>query len=121
MSHDPALDDLDAIKASIATLAGGGAAAAATGTQSSVSDAAASTTILAANANRLGAAFFNDSPSILYLLLGAGTASTTVYTAQIPAFGYYDLPLMKNGVYTGIIKGIWSADASGAVRVTEFT
>ena len=92
-----------------------------TGTITSVNDAATSTTILAANMARCGATFFNDSTSILYLALADTTASTTVYTVQIPAGGYYELPFAASGPYRGICVGIWSADASGAVRVTEFT
>lgn len=92
-----------------------------TGTQSNVNDGAASVTILAANTGRKGACFYNDSTVLLYLLLGAGTASATVYSVQLNPGGFYELPLMIGGAYTGIVKGIWSSDASGAVRVTEFT
>lgn len=92
-----------------------------TGTISSVNDAATSTTILASNSSRKGATFYNDSTSVLYLALSNTTASTSVYSVQIPASGYYELPVSQGGVYTGIVVGIWSADASGAVRVTELT
>lgn len=92
-----------------------------TGTASSVADAASSTTILAANANRKGATVFNDSTSSLYLLLGAGTASTTNLTVLMAPGDYYELPVVQGGVYTGIISGIWSANSTGAARVTEFT
>jgi hypothetical protein len=87
------------------------------GTQSSVSDTATSTTILAANPNRQGATIYNDSTSILYLLLATGTASATNMSVPLAPADYYEVPT----VYTGIIVGIWSADASGAARVTEFT
>ena len=93
----------------------------ATGTITSVNDAATSTTVLASNSSRKGACFFNDSTSILYLALSNTTASTTVYSVQVPAGGYYELPVGQGGVYTGIVVGIWSADSSGAVRVTELT
>lgn len=92
-----------------------------TGAITSVNDAAADTTILASNANRKGATFFNDSTAVLYLALASVTASVTVYTVKIAAGGYYELPVNKGGVYTGVVKGIWDADASGAVRVTELT
>lgn len=92
----------------------------ATGTQSDVSDAAADTVILAANPSRKGACFFNDSTSILYLLLANETASSTNYSVQVGPGGYYELPVCQGGVYTGVAKGLWSADASGACRVTEF-
>ena len=88
-----------------------------TGTNANVNDTNADTTILAANANRRGATIWNDSTAILYLLLASGTASATNASLSIPAGGYYEVPFG----YTGIIKGIWASDASGAARVTEFT
>ena len=88
-----------------------------TGTVTSVADAAVSTTLLASNAARFGATFFNDSTSTLYLKCGA-TASTTSYTVQVDPSGYWEMP---HPAYTGIVDGIWSADAAGNVRVTEFT
>lgn len=88
-----------------------------TGTVTSVSDTASSTTLLASNAARLGATFFNDSTATLYLKYGA-TASTSSFTARLDPGGYHELP---HPAYTGIVDGIWSADASGAVRVTEAT
>ena len=88
-----------------------------TGTVTSINDAATSTTLLASNTSRLGATFFNESTSTLYLKCGA-TASTTSYTTQIDPSGYWELP---QPAYTGVIDGIWSADASGAARITEFT
>lgn len=90
----------------------------ATATLSNVNDSATSVTVLAANANRLGAMFYNDSTVALYLKMGA-TASTTSFTVKIASQGYYELP--TTSVYTGILDGIWDSDASGAVRVTELT
>lgn len=82
----------------------------------SVAAAVVSTQLLAANANRRAATIQNDSASaILYVKFGAA-ASTTSYTVQIPAGGYYEAP----GGYTGIIHGIWSA-AVGNARITEVT
>lgn len=91
------------------------------GTITSVNDAATSTTLLAANTSRKGVTIYNDSTSLLYLALADVTASATVYSAQVPAGVLYEMPLMQGGVYTGIIKGIWASDASGAARITEFT
>lgn len=88
-----------------------------TGTHTNVNDTASSTTLLASNASRLGATFFNDSTSTLYLKCAA-TASATSFTAKLDPGGYYELP---QPAYTGIIDGIWSADASGAARIVEFT
>lgn len=94
---------------------------ASTGTIASVNDTNADVTILAANADRKGAAVFNDSTALLYLALANVTASATNYSVQIPAGGYFELPPCDGGVYTGVIKGIWASDASGAARVTEWT
>jgi hypothetical protein len=93
-------------------------APATTGTISSVTSAAASTLLLASNTNRLGATVYNDSTATLYLAL-ASSASTTAYTVQVTAGGYFELPNDGCG-YTGAIYGIWSA-ANGFARVTELT
>lgn len=87
-----------------------------TATLSNVSASASSVTLLASNANRKMATFFNDSTSTLSLKFGA-TASATSFTVNLIASAYYELPLP---VYTGIIDGIWTV-ATGAVRVTELT
>lgn len=91
-----------------------------TGTAASVNDGAASVTVLALNTSRRGATFYNDSTSTLYLLIATGTASATNYSVQMGPGAYFELPTWPRGVYTGDIKGIWSSDASGAVRVTEY-
>jgi hypothetical protein len=88
----------------------------ATSTVTSVSSSATSVSLLASNANRIGATFYNDSTQICYLKLGA-TASTTSYTIQMAAGSYYELPF-QNKMYTGAIDGIW-ASANGAMRITE--
>lgn len=91
-------------------------ASATAGAISSVNDTASDTTILAANTSRKGATFFNDSTAILYLAFANTTSSATNFSVKLQAGGYFEL-----GGYTGIVKGIWAADASGACRVTEFT
>lgn len=83
--------------------------------QSSVAGNASSVSLLASNAARKGATFFNDSSAVLYLKLGT-TASTTSYTAQLASNGYYEVPFN----YTGAIDGIW-ASATGNARITELT
>lgn len=75
---------------------------------------------LDSDATRLGAAFYNDSTATLYLLVDEGTASATNFTVKIAPEGYYELPTLATGVYTDAISCIWSADASGAVRITEW-
>ncbi len=88
----------------------------ATPSLSNVNDTASSTTCLASNANRTGAIIVNDSTADLYLKFGS-TASTTSYTYKLFTDGSVDIPFG----YTGIIDCIWSADSTGAARVTELT
>jgi hypothetical protein len=87
-----------------------------TGTASSVASSASAGTVLASNTARYGATVWNDSTSVLYLLLGAGTVSATNCTTKILADGFFAIPFG----YTGIISGIWAV-ANGFARVTEFT
>lgn len=88
-----------------------------TATVTSVNDQATSTTVLAVNGSRRGAIIFNDSTSILYLKFGT-TASATDFTMKL---GPGESGRLTQPIYTGKIDGIWSADASGAARVTELT
>lgn len=83
---------------------------------SSVSDTASSTQLLASNSERKGAAIWNDSSAVLYVLLGSDTASATNCTAKVAADGYYETP----PTYLGEVKGIWASDSSGAARITEW-
>lgn len=83
----------------------------------SVASSASSVSLLASNANRLGATFYNDSTQTCYLKLGA-TASSSSYTVQLGPNAYYELPSAH--VYTGAIDGIW-ASANGNMRITELS
>lgn len=87
-----------------------------TGTPTSVASANSSTVLLASNNARLGATVYNDSTAVLYLLLGSGTASNSVYTAQLAAGAYYEVPFG----FCGQLTGIW-ASVNGNARVTELT
>lgn len=88
----------------------------ATATVTSVTAAASSTALFAdvgynpANTRSV----YNDSTATLYLKYGTA-ASTTSYTVQIPAGGYYEFP---QPVFDGAVEGTWSA-ANGAARCTE--
>lgn len=82
---------------------------------SSVSSSATTVSLLASNASRKGAYFFNESTQVLYLKFGT-TASATSYTAQLSPNAFYEMP--PRPIYTGAIDGIWAA-ANGAVRITE--
>jgi len=82
----------------------------------SVASSAVNQLLLALNTSRKGATFYNDSTSILFLKLGT-TASSSSYTTQVGASGYYEVPFP---CYTGQIDGIW-ASANGNLRITELT
>lgn len=89
-------------------------------TISRVTSATADTALVAANVGRMGAYVFNESTAVLYLKFGTG-ASTTSYTVQIAASGYYEIPNgsgAAGGVYRGPINGAW-ASANGFAMVTE--
>lgn len=88
-----------------------------TGTQTSVASSASDVTILASNAARKGAIIYNDSTSVLYVLLSNATSSTSAYSLQISSQGNLTL---SYGEYSGIIKGIWTL-SNGFARVTELT
>jgi len=89
-----------------------------TGTLTNVATSASSVTLLAANANRISATFYNDTVSnTLYLGLTSSAVSTTSFTVKIIAGNYWELPVD----YTGQVNGIWASAAVGACRVTELT
>lgn len=83
---------------------------------SEVSDGAASVTIVSSDPARCGVSIWNDSASILYLLVGGGTASATECSVKVPADGYWESPYG----YGGTITGVWSADAAGQARITSY-
>lgn len=89
------------------------------GTTVVVTSVATVATLKAANTARKAITVANDSTSILYILLGAGTVSATNYTFALSAKGTVAASLMISD-YTGIITGIW-ASANGFATVTELT
>ena len=86
-----------------------------TGTLTQVAAAASSTTLLASNANRISATFYNNSTNILFLALNA-TAATTAFSIRVLPNSYYDLPV----TYRGAVSGIWNG-TNGNCQVTELT
>jgi hypothetical protein len=86
----------------------------ASSTLSNVAASVTSGTLLAANTARMGATVWNDSTSVLYVRLGAGTASATAATVKLVADAYYELPYG----FTGAVVGVW-VSAVGSARVTE--
>ncbi len=86
-----------------------------TATLTSVGSSATNVNLLAATAQINGRVVFNDSTAVLYLKYGA-TASTTSYTVQIAAGGYFEFPVP---LYAGQVDGIW-ASANGNARLTQW-
>lgn len=84
-------------------------------TTANVSSLNTNQTLLASNASRRGASFYNESTENCLVKFGA-TASATSYTVRMTPLSYYELP---QPVYSGVIDGIWDATA-GAMRVTEW-
>jgi hypothetical protein len=87
-----------------------------TSSVTSVASSATNVTLLASNSNRVSAMIYNDSNQRLYIKFGA-TASTTSFTVQIAAGGYYEFPMP---IWRGRVDGLW-ASANGAARITELT
>lgn len=88
---------------------------ASTSTLTSVAGVTSSVSLLASNANRVSATFWNDSTSLAYIAL-ASTASTTAYTIKMFPGAYWELPI----TYTGAVSAIWGS-ANGNMRITELT
>ncbi len=95
---------VDQIRPSISTVTG-------------VPRSAVTVTLLAANALRRGAFFYNNSPGRMFIKLGAG-ALTSSFTVSMTRGGFYEV---QWPTYTGIITGIWTAGGAGDVQVTELT
>jgi len=86
------------------------------GTMTSVAASVTSVSVLASNANRISAAFYNDSSSVCFLALSATAASNTAFTIRLLPNSFTDL----NIAYTGQCNAIWTT-AAGSLRVTEWT
>lgn len=72
-------------------------------------------TIATASTGRLGCTIFNSGPGNLHVLLGTGTASTSVFTVRLSAGDYYEVPFN----YTGLIGGIFAT--AGTAEVTTLS
>lgn len=76
-------------------------------------------TLLAANPNRLGATIYNNTGTILYVLLGNGTVSATFFSKRMTTSDdYYQIPDGFTGVVTAIRN---SGTTPQPVYVTEMT
>lgn len=87
---------------------------AATSTLTNVASSASTVSLLASNTAAKSRIIYNDSTQVLYIKYGT-TASTTSYTVQVAANGYFEFP---QPTYTGAVDGIW-ASANGNARITE--
>lgn len=87
-----------------------------TATTTAVNDTASNATLLASNADRIGATFYNDSTQVCYVKYGTTASLSSFHVAMSPG-GYLEIPFF----YRGNIDGIWAADGSGAMRICEFT
>ena len=85
-------------------------------TLATVAGSATSVTIFAAAGLAKGRAVFNDSAAVLYLAFTSSAATTSAYTVQLAAGGYYEFP---QPVYSGQVTGIW-ASAAGNARLTSW-
>lgn len=88
-----------------------------TATVAQVASSATNVILLASNAGRKGAIFFNNSAQSCYVKLGV-TASTASFTIKMDPAS--TLIINNDPVYTGEIDGIWDS-ADGVMAVTELT
>ena len=84
-------------------------------TLANVASSGSSVSLFTATGKALGRTIYNDSTQVLYVKYGA-TASSSSYTVQIAASGYYEFP---QPVYSGAVDGIW-ASANGNARLTSW-
>lgn len=94
----------------------------ATSTLTNISASTSNQTALSANANRLGAIFFNDSDTKCVLKYGATATATSNTAVVFPAANWK----IAVGEYDGRVDVLWISDTgaaspTGALRVTEST
>lgn len=116
-SIDADVDVVLSTRASETTLASVNAklTGASTATSTNVSVTTGSTVLLAANANRKMATFYNDGGGNVYIKLGTA-ASTTSFMIRLTDNSFYELPLP---IYTGTIEAV-AAAGTRTIRVTEY-
>lgn len=91
-----------------------GTTATATSVASTITE---NTTLLAADAARVAVTIYNESTAVLYVLWAAGVESVTVYSRQVAAGGFVEVP---PAFAAQRIAGHWAA-ANGAARITAAT
>lgn len=80
-----------------------------------VSSSTSSVQLLAANAARVSALFYNASTKKLWIKLGTAATSSS-FTVELLPNSFWELPIN----YTGVIHGAWAA-VNGDVKITELT
>jgi hypothetical protein len=86
------------------------------GTISSVASTNASTTLLSEDKTRKRFTIYNSDANTLYVALSDVTAdAATNFTVALASGNYFEFY-----GYTGIVKGIWSADGVGYAVITSF-
>lgn len=83
----------------------------------SVDSANASTALLLAKVERAGASVVNTDANVLYILIGAGSASASNYSVALATGDYWETPRTYKGE---ALTGFWAANGSGAAKITEF-
>lgn len=81
-------------------------------------DSASDALVVSANPSRKGLILLNDSKKSVYLRFGTSPATSSDYTLKL---GSQEEWIMPKEYYTGAIHGVWDADSSGSLRVTEIT
>lgn len=94
----------------------------ATSTLTNIAASVTNQTALSANANRLGADFFNDSDTKCILKYGATASATSGTCVVLPGMTW----TLAVGEYSGQVDVIWISDTgaaapAGTLRVTECT
>jgi hypothetical protein len=89
---------------------------ASTAARTSIAAAISDTLVLAANAGRRGAFFYNDSDSAVHIGLGTVAVTLADCTVIVAAHTGWQLPFH----FSGEVRAIWET-ATGSLRVTELT
>lgn len=90
---------------------------ASTATIFNIARSTSSAVALAANANRKGCLFVNDTGAICYISYAA-TSSTTSYTFRLTSNAFYE---MAHPTYTGVISVIFASGGANTLNITELT
>lgn len=79
-------------------------------------DVNTSVVLVAANANRKGITFWNNSIGNILIEFGAAPTSSS-YAFKLNPDGYYELPFQ----FTGVVQGLWDAPGGDGILIREFS